>query len=146
MTSAVTPNVSYDDSDYANAPDYTPVVPDTSSLDLPGQFDSLPGGSSANGGYLTSDGSGMNVIYSDPTVNPTPTGGWMQVAASVASAAQQGMRAYSSGTPTPAIPPIRMPVQSPSLFTTAQGGTNWPVIGLVVAAGIAGMFALGIWG
>lgn len=143
------PSVTYDPSvdNFFNSPDYQPVVPDTSALDLPGQFDSMPGGSSNNGSYYGSDPSGMNMIYSEPAVNPTPTGGWQQLAAQVAGLAAQGMKTFSSGTPTPAIPPSRTPYQSTgigSVLSGPGGSTNWLLIGGVIAVGIGAMIVIGV--
>jgi hypothetical protein len=125
-------------------PDYTPVVPDPTGLDLPGQFQSMPGGYSNNGSAIVADGAGTNAVYTDPTVNPSPTGGWMQVASSVMNLAAQGMKTYSQGTPTPAIPAARKPVSMASTFalTTPTGQTNWLLVGGVVVVGVGAMFAL----
>jgi hypothetical protein len=126
------------------APDYTPVVPDPTYLDLAGQFQSMPGGASNNGSTIVADGAGANAVYTDPTVNPNPTGGWMQVATSVMNLAAQGMKTYSQGTPTPAIPAARKPVSMASTFalTTPTGQTNWLLVGGIVVVGVGAMFAL----
>lgn len=126
------------------APDYSPVVPDPTYLDLAGQFQSMPGGASTNGSAIVSDGAGVNAVYTDPAANPNPTGGWMQVASSIMNLAAQGMKTYSSGTPTPAIPAARRPVSSPSTFslTTPTGQTNWLLVGGVIVVGVGAMFAL----
>lgn len=142
--------LSYDSSaNYVMAPDptNTPVVPDASWMDLAGQFQSMPGGASTNGTNVVADGSGANAVYTDPTANPTPTGGWMSVANSIAALAQQGMKTFSQGTPTPAIPAARKPLNTPSMlsFTNAAGGTNWPVVGGVILVGVVGMVALAMW-
>jgi len=124
-----------------------PLAPNTvldntslSYLDLPGQFDSIPGGTSANGAYPggSADPSGINSLYLAPTVNPTPTGGYMPIAAAIASAAATGFSTFAKGSPSVATPPPRLPSSrlTPSALT---GSTNWLVIGLVVAAGIGVM-------
>jgi hypothetical protein len=133
-----------DISDLYSTPDYTPVVPDVSSLDLPGQFDSMPGGSSTNGGYLSADPSGMNVIYTDGSVNPNPTGDWQKIASQVVSLAAQGARTFAAGSPTTAIPPARRPLQTSSLLTTPTGQTNWLLIGGAVVIGVGIMLAIGL--
>jgi hypothetical protein len=142
--------LSYDSSaNYVMAPDptSTPVVPDATWFDLAGQFQSMPGGASTNGTSNIADGSGVNAVYTDPTANPTPTGGWMSVANSIAALAQQGMKTFSQGTPSPAIPAARRPLNTPSLlsFQTATGGTNWTVVGGVILIGVVGMVALAMW-
>jgi hypothetical protein len=133
-----------DFTDFYNSPDYTPVVPDPSNLDLPGQFDSMPGGLSTPGGYYSSDPSGANVIYTDPSANPNPTGGWQQIASQVVSLAAQGAKTFAAGSPTTAIPPARKPLQTSSLLTNATGQTNWLLIGGVVVVGVGVMLAIGM--
>src|SRR6266849_10721 len=73
-------------------------LPDTSALDLPGQFDSIPGGGSTNGGVYTSGG--HDSLYMDPTVNPNPTGGYMPVLSSVIQAAASGFNTFVKGSPS----------------------------------------------
>jgi hypothetical protein len=133
-----------DFTDFYNSPDYTPVVPDTSNLDLPGQFDSMPGGYSTPGGFYSADPSGANVIYTDPSANPNPTGGWQTVASQVLSLAAQGARTYAAGSPTTAIPPARKPLHTSSLLTTPTGQTNWLIVGGAVVLGVGVMLAIGL--
>jgi len=127
-------------------PDYTPVVPDPTALDLPGQFASMPGGFSTNGSAVVSDGAGANAVYMDPNANPNPTGGWMQIANSIMGLAAQGMKTYSQGTPTPAIPAARRPISTSAFsLTTPTGQTNWLMVGGVIVVGVGAMFALAMW-
>jgi hypothetical protein len=120
---------------------YVPVVPDTSSLNLPGQFN-IPGGLASNGAVGASDPSGINMIHTDPTVNPTPTGGFLHDLALIASATQAGMQAFVKGSPSVAIPGARLPVGKNAggafSLTTPQGGVNWLVVGGAIA-----LFAVG---
>lgn len=131
----------------ADVPGYAPVVPDTSGIDLPGQFLSMPGGESTNGSAIVSDGAGANAVYTDPKVNPNPTGGWMQLGQSVMNLAAQSMRTFSQGSPSPGVPQARRPLQASSIFstTTATGGTNWLLIGGVVVVGVGALFAIAMW-
>lgn len=121
---------------------YTPVVPDTTGLDLPGQFLSMPGGQSTNGSTIVSDGAGANAVFPDPTANPTPNGGWMQLGSSIMNLAAQSMRTFSQGSPTPAVPGVRRPLQQPSVFVNPTGGTNWLAVGGVIAVGVGVLFAI----
>jgi hypothetical protein len=132
--------ISSDASAYFNSPDYSPVVPDVSNLDLPGQFDSMPGGASTPGGFYSSDPSGANVIYIDHTADPNATGGWQNVASQVLSLASKGMSAFASGGPSPAVPPARRPLNSPTTFALpgTSGQTNWLLVGGIIV-GVAGL-------
>lgn len=129
--------------DVAYNPGFAPVVPDTSGIDLPGQFVSIPGGGVSNGGIFGSDPSGVNMLYTDPGVNPTPTGGYMSALAGIMSSAAQGFSTYVKGSPSVAIPASRTPLGSSiggGLLTNQYGQTNWTfIIGVVLVAG------LGIW-
>jgi hypothetical protein len=115
------------------------VVPnyDLSMLDLPGQLDSIPGGNGANGAFPggASDPSGMNSVYIDAGVNPTPTGGYMNVLASIVGAASTGFSTYAKGSPSVATPRPLLPGGSLTA-KTMTGRTNWLVIGIVVVAGV----------
>jgi hypothetical protein len=124
-----------------------PLAPNTvldntqlSYLDLPGQLDSIPGGTAANGAYPggAADPSGINSLYLAPTVNPTPTGGYMPIAASIASAAATGFSTFAKGSPSVATPPPRLPSSTLS-GPRLTGTTNWLMIGFVVAVGIGVM-------
>ena len=134
--------------DFANSvssPDYTPVVPDTSMLDLSGQFPSMPGGYIAMGPPLSADPSGMNVIATNPAVNPNPTGNWQGIASQIMGLAAQGMRTFSAGSPSTAIPPARRPLNTQTLFAApGSSKTNWLVIGGVVVVGVAALFAFSL--
>jgi hypothetical protein len=124
---------------------YSPVVPDTSGIDLPGQLVGIPGGGASNGAVYGADPSGINALHLSPSVNPTPTGGYMPALVAVANAAAQGFSTYSKGSPSVAIPAVKRPIVSSGvagLFTTPTGATNWTVIGLVVVAGVVGMIVL----
>jgi hypothetical protein len=132
--------------DFLTVLDQTPVVPDTSNLDLPGQFVSIPGGDVSSGGFLTSDPAGMNVLYPNPSVNPNPTGGYMQTASQILSLAQQGMKTFASGSTSPAIPAARKPMSLSGPFVNpVTGATNWTMVGGVIAVGIVGLIALAYW-
>lgn len=132
--------------DFWSVLDQTPVVPDTSGIDLPGQFISIPGGSAANGGFLTSDPSGINVLYPDPRVNPNPTGGYMTTAQQLIQLAQQGMRTFASGSVSPAIPAARKPASLTSPFVNpTTGQTNWTIVAGVIGVGVVGLIALAYW-
>lgn len=119
---------------------YSPVVPDTTGLNLPGQLPGIPGGGASNGGSAASDPSGINVLHTDPTVNPTPTGGYMQALAQVAAAASQSFTTYVKGSPSVAIPAARTPLSTISgalSLTSATGQTNWTTVFIIV--GILGV-------
>lgn len=121
------------------SPGYTPVVPDTSFIDLSGQFISIPGGSVANGATHISDSSGINAIYKDPAVNPVPTGGYMTALAQVANAAMQSFTTFIKGSPSVATPGAKLPTGATvggGLLVNAQGQTNWLLIGGVAVVGI----------
>lgn len=123
-------------------PGYSPVVPDTSFLDLPGQFLSMPGGSNANGANASADSTGVNQIYVDPHVNPTPTGGYMAALLQVAQAGMQAFTTYAKGSPAVAIPAARTPLGKSiggSFLMTPQGTTNWLAIGGIILLGIGGI-------
>jgi hypothetical protein len=126
-------------------PDYTPVVPDATGIDLAGQFMSMPGGYNANGSTIAADGAGINQVYMHPAVNPTPTGGWMTLANSVIGLAQQSMKTFTGGSPSPAIPAAQRPLGPPSVFTNAAGQTNWLLVGGIVVVGVGAMVALAMW-
>lgn len=130
--------------DSAYMPGYSPVVPDMSFLNLPGQLPGIPGGAASNGGYHTSDSSGINAIYTDPAVNPTPSGGYMQALAQIAAAASQSFTTFVKGSPSVAIPPSKVPTSYGSLggalsLTTPQGTTNWTTIGIIALVGVIGI-------
>lgn len=132
--------------DFLSVLDQTPVVPDTSGLDLPGQFTSMPGGANVNGGIYGADPSGINVVYPDPSANPNPTGGYMTTAQQLIQLAQQGMKTFASGSPSAAIPAARKPGSLTSPFVNpATGQTNWTMVGGIVVVGIVGMIALAYW-
>lgn len=127
---------------------YTPggnqILPDLSQVDLAGQFLSFPGGMSTGNGVGASDSSGVNSIYIDPTVNPTPTGGYLDALAKIAAIGMNAFTTYSKGSPSVAIPGARQPASNRTVggalgLTTATGGTNWLAIGIVVVAGLAGI-------
>lgn len=107
------------------------------NLDLPGQFDSIPGGFTQDGAFPggAADPSGINSLFLSPHVNPTPTGGYMPVLAAVAQAAASGFSTYAKGSPSVAIPAPRLPGGSLST-PMLTGKTNWLVIGVVIAAGL----------
>jgi hypothetical protein len=123
--------------------DYSPSgsVLDNNSLaylDLPGQFDSIPGGSVVSGAYPggAADPSGINSLFLDSNTNPIPTGGYMTTLAQIANAAATGFSTYVKGSPSVATPPPRYPGSSltkPML----TGTTNWLLVGVAVVAGLA---------
>jgi hypothetical protein len=117
------------------------VVPDTTSLPLPGQLPGIPGGGASNGVTAATDSSGINGLYLSPLVNPTPTGGYMTAAAQVVASASGAFTTYVKGSPSVAIPPVQVPISTglAGLFTTSTGATNWTVVGLVVVAGLLGI-------
>jgi len=132
--------------DFLTVLDQTPVVPDASGIDLPGQFVNIPGGATVNGGFLTSDPAGINVLYPDPKANPNPTGGYMQTLSQVLALAQQGMKTFASGSTSPAIPQARKPMSLTSPFVNpTTGATNWTMVGGVIVVGIVGLVALAYW-
>jgi hypothetical protein len=132
--------------DFLTVLDQTPVVPDTSGLDLPGQFVSMPGGSNVNGGIATSDPAGMNVLYPNPNANPNPTGGYLQTATALMQLAQQGMKTFASGSTSPAIPAARKPLSLSGPFVNpVTGQTNWPMVAGIIGVGIVGLIALAYW-
>lgn len=121
------------------------VVPDASYLDLPGQLPGIPGGFASNGASAPSDPMGMSSLYTDPAVNPVPTGGYMPVAAAILQAAAQGFSTFAKGSPSVAIPGARYPnnmVRGGNFLTTPTGGTNWMTVGVIVVAGIVGLVVL----
>lgn len=116
-----------------------PVVPDASMLPLPGQLVGLPGGGASNGGIHTSDG--INMVYLDPAVNPTPSGGYMTALAQIAAAASNSFTTFVKGSPQVAIPRAKTPTSTVGgafSLTTPQGTTNWTTIAIVAALGIIG--------
>jgi hypothetical protein len=116
-------------------------IPDATALPLPGQLPGIPGGGASNGSNMVSDPSGINVVHLNPSVNPTPTGGYMSTAAAVLSAASTGFSTYVKGSPSVAIPPPKVPAGG--IFSSVLGGsTNWMVIGIVVVAGLGIMVFL----
>ena len=123
--------------------DYAPTIPSVvdntnlALLDLPGQLDSIPGGDVTAGAFPggAADPSGVNSLYLHPAVNPTPTGGYMNVLASIAASAAGGFSTYAKGSPSVATPRPLLPGTSMTK-TALTGGTNWLVIGVVVAVGI----------
>jgi len=119
---------------------YTPVVPDASSLNLAGQLPGLPGGGASDGLVHTSDG--INGVYLDPAVNPTPTGGYMTALAQIATAAASGFTTYAKGSPSVAIPRPRVPSSLSGSgvlsLTTPQGTTNWTTIAIIAGLAIIG--------
>jgi hypothetical protein len=126
--------------DQSSSPIYSTVLSNSqlAQLDLPGQLDSFPGGASTPGMYPggSADPSGINSVHLSPTVNPTPTGGYMSVAAAIAAAASTGFSTYAKGSPSVATPPPMYPGGS---MTSGMltGQTNWLVVGAVVAVGVA---------
>jgi hypothetical protein len=116
------------------------VVPDTSNIDLPGQFLSIPGGAASPGAAAPADPSGINSLYLSPAVNPTPTGGYMTTAAAVLSSAAQGFSTFAKGSPSVAIPAARPAVAGASSIGGLFGGlnttTNWLIVGGVVIVGV----------
>lgn len=114
-----------------------------SGMDLPGQLNSFPGGMSANGAFPggAADPSGMNSLYLHPSVNPTPTGGYMNTLAQIAAAAASGFSTYAKGSPSVATPRPLLPGSRIAARPGMLGGssTNWLVIGIVVAVGIGAM-------
>jgi hypothetical protein len=132
--------------DVGYIPGYSPVVPDASFIDLPGQFASIPGGSVTNGGYGASDSAGVNSLYLDPAANPSPTGGYMTALAQIAAAASQAFTTYVKGSPSVAIPGAKQPTGRTTggglSLTTTNGGTNWVVVGGVVLLGVGALFLL----
>lgn len=131
--------------DIGYIPGYSPVVPDISFLDLPGQFISIPGGAVSNGANASADSSGINQIYVDPAVNPTPTGGYMSALLAVAQAGMQAFTTYAKGSPSVATPQAKMPsgkTFGAGILTNPQGGTNWFVVGGVVFLGMVGLVVL----
>lgn len=129
--------------DSAYMPGYSPVVPDVSMLNLPGQLPGIPGGGASNGGYHASDPSGINVVHTDPAVNPTPSGGYMQALAQIAAAASQSFTTFVKGSPSVAIPAAKTPTSGglggALSLTTPQGTTNWTTIAIIAALGIVGV-------
>lgn len=127
------------------SPNYTPVVPDTTPLNLPGQFN-IPGGIASNGGMGASDPSGINVVHTDPTVNPTPSGGYMHDLALIAASAQQSFQAFVKGSPSVAIPGAKYPtgrnIGGALSLTTPTGGVNWWVVGGAIALMAVGAFVV----
>lgn len=119
------------------------VIPDTSMLNLPGQMPGLPGGGASNGHMGASDPSGVNGLYLDPTVNPTPTGGYMSALDSVLKAASTGFSTYVKGSPSVAIPPPKK-ASGGMLSSVLSGTTNWMVVGVVVVAGMVAMGVLAV--
>lgn len=119
---------------------YTPVVPDASGLPISGQLQGLPGGGASDGAMHTSDG--INSVYRDPAVNPTPTGGYMTALAQIAQAAAAGMTTFVKGSPQTAIPrplvPGNLTGRGPLSLTTPQGTTNWTTIAIIAGLGIIG--------
>jgi hypothetical protein len=119
---------------------YVPVVPDASGLPISGQLSGLPGGGASDGAVHTSDG--INAVYRDPAVNPTPTGGYMTALAQIATAAASGMTSYVKGSPSVAIPRPLVPgsIAGSGMLslTTPQGTTNWTTIAIIAAFGIVG--------
>ena len=128
--------------DSAYMPGYSPVVPDVSMLNLPGQLPGIPGGGASNGGYFASDPSGINVLHTDPAVNPTPSGGYMQALAQIAAAASQSFTTFVKGSPSVAIPQAKTPTSGglggAFSLTTPQGTTNWTAIAIIAGIGIIG--------
>jgi hypothetical protein len=132
------------DAYYAGLAD-SAVVPDTSTIDLPGQLPGIPGGYASNGAIVAADPSGINALHTDPAVNPVPTGGYMPVAQAVLLAAAQGFSTFAKGSPSVAIPGARYPnnvVKGGNFLTTPTGATNWMTIGIIVVAGIVGLVVL----
>jgi hypothetical protein len=129
------PLSTYDGSGLSVLPNYS-----LSNLDLPGQLDNFPGGIGANSAYPggAADPSGMNSLYLDPGVNPSPTGGYLNVLASVANAAASGFSTFAKGSPSVATPRPLLPGGS---ITSSQltGKTNWLVIGIIVIAGVVAL-------
>jgi hypothetical protein len=123
------------------------VVPDASVINLPGQIPGIPGGGASNGGIGASDPSGINVLHADPSVNPTPTGGYVQALASIAASASSAFTTYVKGSPSVGIPAARRPLGTPSLggalsLTTPQGTTNWTTVAILIALMGVGGFLL----
>lgn len=132
------------------SPTITPVVPDTTGLPLPGQIAGLPGGNASNGAVGASDSAGVNMLYLDPTVNPTPTGGYMKGAMDLITAGLNAFSTYAKGSPQVGIPAARQPASRPAVggalsLTTASGQTNWMLIGGVVLVGVIGMVVIAKW-
>jgi hypothetical protein len=131
---------------FVNSPDYTPVVPDMSMVDMSGQMSGMPGGDLPMGPPLSPDALGINAIATNPAVNPNPTGNWQGIASQIVGLAAQGMRTFSSGSPSPAIPPVRRPLNTQSLFAApGSSSTKWMVVGGVVVVGIGVMIVLGVF-
>lgn len=138
---SVPDNFDMSGSGYSSA--YTPVVPDTTSLNLPGQLPGIPGGGASNGGVGASDPSGINMVHTDPKVNPTQTGGFMQALAQIAAAGSQSFTTFVKGSPSVGIPGAKTPVSGgiggAFSLTTATGATNWTTIAIIV--GVLGVGA-----
>lgn len=79
------------------------VIPDTGNINLPGQMN-IPGGGASNGTISVADGSGVNAVYQDPSVNPNPTGGWMPLAQDLINAAQRSYVQFEKGSIAAATP------------------------------------------
>jgi hypothetical protein len=129
--------------DSAYAPGYSPVVPDTTQLNLPGQLNGLPGGGASSGTVTASDPMGINAVHTAPGVNPTPTGGYMQSLAQVAAAASQSFSTFVKGSPSVAVPAAKSPltggIGGALSLTTPTGGTNWLLVG-----GVLALLAIGV--
>lgn len=151
MSNGNTDTISSSDAltNFVESPDYSPVVPDTSGVDLPGQLPSTPGGAVAFGPFPGQGGVdpvGINQIYLDAKINPTPTANYMPIAAQLLQLAQQSMKTFASGSPSPAIPGPRRPLQTTSPFINpTTGGTNYMMVGLVVIVGVGVLVALAYW-
>jgi len=120
-----------------------PVVPDTSSLNLPGQLPGIPGGGASNGAVYTSDPMGMSALHTSASVNPTPTGGYMDDLAKIVAAASSSFSTFVKGSPSVAVPAARTPVSGGLAgalsLTTPTGQTNWTTIGIIAILGVVGV-------
>lgn len=124
--------------------DIPSVLPneDLSNVDLPGQFDSMPGGSDISGAFPggAADPSGINSLFLSSGANPTPTGGYMSTLAQVAQSAATGFSTYAKGSPSVATPKPLTPGSTIAGATgaaaVASGQTNWLVIGAVIVVGL----------
>jgi hypothetical protein len=90
-----------------------------------------------------SDSAGVNMVYTDPKVNPTPSGGFMQSLAQIAAAGAQSFSTFVKGSPSVGIPAMKTPVKGGASgafsLTTPTGQTNWTTIAIIV--GVLGVGA-----
>lgn len=124
-------------------PSLSLAVPDTSGINLPGQLPGIPGGGGSNGGFITADGT--SAVYTDPSVNPNPTGDYLSTLLKIANTGMQAFNTFVKGSPQVGIPPSKLPSGKSvggSFLTTPAGGTNWWAVGGIALLGIAAAWLL----